>query len=487
MFAVRPFRPRGWLLLCFGVLALLLAGFLGRRDLLAVAVFCCALPAAACAGLYWLKHGFSVKRSLSPALARVGRPVSVTLEVRGHATGSDRMRLREELPVSFHDLPRFDHPNPVVPRSLLSRYHYQLHPSRRGVFTIGPLTAEFSDPFDVAFVQRNLDAGNSLAVAPAAVTLPAISLTDGRGQDGSRSTRELAHASDDDAMTREYHYGDPLRRVHWPGTARQGKLMVRAEESVTAPEASLVVDRRALAFGEPSAAAGLPKLRTTAAFESAVVAAVSIATHLLERGYQVRILDHAGQPAFASSVSAVAALTEDFNGEQGIFEVAAALAALELASPLSDAGRPSPGPLAAGTADAAASHPTVPSSPGRGGFGLAGGAAGGEVGPDAGRDAFGVAFGDALTHRLHQGRRRGPVVAVTGILSRNEALLLAGAAEAGQSACALLLCRNPEQAQEALEILRRAGWQAAALTPGTPLAEAWLQFDWHAPAAGRLS
>ncbi|MDD0857137.1 DUF58 domain-containing protein [Arthrobacter alpinus] len=36
-------------------------------------------------------------------------------------------------------------------------------------------------------------------------------------------------------MTREYRSGDPLRRVHWPVTARQGKLMVRAEESVTAP------------------------------------------------------------------------------------------------------------------------------------------------------------------------------------------------------------------------------------------------------------
>ncbi|MDJ0312360.1 DUF58 domain-containing protein [Arthrobacter sp. H35-D1] len=485
---MRPFRPRGWLLLGFGALALLLAWVLGRRDLLALAVFCCALPGAACAGLYWFKHGFSVKRSLSPALARVGRPVSVTLDVRGHAMGADRMRLREELPVSFHDLPRFNHPNPVVPRSLLSRYQYRMHPSRRGVFTIGPLTAEFSDPFDVAFVQRNLDAGDSLAVAPAAVELPAISLTDGRGQDGSRSTRELAHASDDDAMTREYHYGDPLRRVHWPGTARQGKLMVRAEESVTAPEASLIVDRRSLAFGEPSAAAGLPKLRTTAAFESAVVAAVSIATHLLERGYQVRILDHAGQPAFASSVSAVEAQMEDFSGEQGVFEVAAALAALELAPSMPDAGRPAPAPRTAGPASAAAPRPTAGTSPGpspgQGGAGPA-------VGPASG-DALGAAFGDALAHKLHQGRRRGPIVAVTGMLSRDEAQLLASTAKASQSACALVLCREPSQARDALDILHRAGWQAAALTPGTPLVEAWLRFDWHAstkgpPAAGRLS
>ena len=468
---MRPFRPRGWLLLCFGLVAVLLAAFLGRRDLLTVAVFCGALPTAACAGLYWLRHGFSVTRSMSPALARVGKPVSVTLDVRGHATGADRMRLREELPVSFHDLPRFNHPNPVVPRGLLSRYHYELHPSRRGVFTIGPLTAEFSDPFDVAFVQRNLDAGDSLAVAPAAALLAPISLTHGRGQLGSRSTREIAHASDDDAMTRDYQYGDPLRRVHWPGTARQGKLMVRAEESVTAPEAALVLDRRALAFGEPASGPGLPKLRTTATFEAAVVAAVSIATHLLERGYNVRILDHEGQPGFASSPSAVLADAQDFSGEQGAFEVAAALAALELATPMPDAGHP--GPVRPPTLSLPASQlaPSAPTSR-----------------PASGHtDAGPSAFGDELAHKLHQGRRRGPLLAVTGLLSPGEARLLASTANASQSACALVLCLEAEQAEDALAILRRAGWQAEALTPRMPLTEAWLQFDRYVPAAGRPS
>ncbi|WP_207346120.1 DUF58 domain-containing protein [Arthrobacter sp. E3] len=459
---MRPFRPRGWLLLGFGALALLLAWVLGRRDLLAVAVFCCALPVVAGAGLYWLKHGFSVKRSFSPALAQVGRPVSVTLDVRGHAHGGEQMRLMEELPVSFHDLPRFNHPNPVVPRGLLSRYHYQLHPSRRGIFTIGPLTAEFADPFDVAFLQRSLDTGDMLAVAPAAVGLPTISIADGRGRDGTRSTSELAHASADDAMTREYHYGDPLRRVHWPGTARQGKLMVRAEESVTAPEAALVLDRRAFAFGQPSGGPGLPSLRTTAVFESAVVAAMSIATHLLDVGYTVRILDHAGQPAFASSSSALEGNTVDFNGTHGALEVAAALAALELALPVPGAGAPSARPRATG----------LPAT----GLPATGPPATGE------RD-----FGDAVAHKLHRGRRGGPLVAVTGLLSLDEARLLAGTADASQTACALVLCKEPEQAAEALTILHSAGWQAVALPKGMPLAEAWLQFDRHGHSVVRQS
>ncbi|MFQ4147813.1 DUF58 domain-containing protein [Arthrobacter sp. LAPM80] len=456
MYSFRPLRPRGWLLLAIGVLALFLAFVLGRRDLLTLAVFCFALPAVACGALYLVKPGFTVKRRLSPTLGRVGSPVEATLDVHGRSPGGSRTRLVEELPFSFRDAPSFNHPQPVVPRGLLSRYHYTLHPSHRGVFTIGPLRGLFADPFDVAFVPRLLDGGTRLTIAPAAVELPPISLTDGRGQDGSRSIKELAHASSDDAMTREYRYGDPLRRVHWAVTARQGKLMVRADESVTTPEAALVLDRRAGAFGPVPrsrelfqiagrSATSLPELRTTPAFEAAVVAAMSVAAHLLEHGYTLRILDHQGQPGFASSASAVVPGCEEFSGSQGVIDIAAALAAQELSEA-------APGAAGAGT---------------------------GEPGEAQGHASSTqeTAFADPLAHKLHGGRRRGPLVAVTGLLSAADALLLAGISESTQSAYALLLCQDPDEAAPALAILRRAGWQAAALTPTAHLAHVWTQLD----------
>ena len=49
-------------------------------------------------------------------------------------------------------------------------------------------------------------------------------------------------------MTREYRHGDPMRRVHWAATARHGELMVRQEESVTTPEATIILDQRLAAF-----------------------------------------------------------------------------------------------------------------------------------------------------------------------------------------------------------------------------------------------
>lgn len=487
MVSFPPFTLRGWLLLGAGALALLLAMVLGRKDLLTLAIFCLALPSVACAGLFWFKPGISLKRYLTPSLARAGSEVSVVLDVRGRAPGASRARLVENLPYSFHDSPTFDFPNPTVPRGLLSRYHYQVVPTRRGVFTVGPLRAEFSDPFGVAFLKRKLDDGGELTVAPAAVELASISLSDGRGQDGSRTTKELAHASHDDAMTREYRAGDPLRRVHWPVTARHGKLMVRAEESVTAPEAALVVDLRPDAFGAVHRAASMPSrrsatgisvaglsgarmsgstlsksgsagsgfsgpgfygsgLRTNATFEAAVSAVVSITAHLLERGYLLRVLDQEGNPGFASSASAIVPEAEDFSGSQGVFDVAAALAALELGGDVLGVSLPT-------SATTAATDGAAP-------------------------------FGNELAHKLHRGRRRGPLVAVTGVLTEAHARQLASIAESTQSAYALLLCQDHDDVADALAVLRAAGWRAAALTQRDQLDEVWLQLD-RSNAVGR--
>ncbi|PYI68384.1 DUF58 domain-containing protein [Arthrobacter livingstonensis] len=424
----RIFRPRGWVMMAMGLLALLLAQWLGRRDLLVVAVFLLALPPLASAGLRLLAPGFSVKRRFSPAFVEAGTTASVTLEVHGTTPGGASARITEQLPAHLIDVPRFDYPSPVSPRSLLSRYSYNLHPTRRGVFTIGPLTARFGDPFDVALLTRDLDPGELLTVAPAAVVLPEISLTGGRGQDGSRMTRQQANPSDDDVMTREYRHGDPLRRVHWPATARQGKLMVRAEESVTTPEAALVLDQRMWAYG---GAAKMPRradtLASTPAFEWAVTAAVSIAVHLVERSYSLRVLDDQGRPGFQSSRSANEPDREDFSGQSGALAVAQSLAALELAVP---ARAEEQAPLA-----------------------------------------------DTLADKLIQTRRRGPVIAVTGLLTDADAMVLAAAVEAAEGAYALVVCPDPAQMSGPLNILRRAGWQALALTPNTPLLQAWVDID----------
>ncbi|GAA4656866.1 DUF58 domain-containing protein [Arthrobacter cryoconiti] len=428
----RWFRPRGWLLLAVGALTLLFAAVLGRRDLLVAGIFMVILPIAASAGLRFFAPGFTVSRVFSPAFAEAGTTTTVTVEVRGSTPGGASARITEQLPPRFIDVPRFEYPRPVSAHSLVSRYSYTMQPNHRGVFTIGPLTATFGDPFDVALLARSLDQGDALTVAPAIIQLPLVPFIGGRGQDGSQMTRQQANPSNDDVMTREYRHGDPFRRVHWPATARQGKLMVRAEDSVATPEATLILDQRPHTYGSTAKSAfGKDFLHSSPAFEWAVTATASISSHLLERGYSLRVLDDAGAPAFTSSPSAPDPHQEDFAGQVGTFEVAQSLAALELSQ------RPD-----------ATSTKNVPSG-----------------------------LGETLVDQLFAARRRGPVVVVTGLLTKADARVLSAAINASEGAFALLVCPDVALAEDSLGILHQAGWRAVAATPSTALAQAWIELD----------
>ena len=86
-------------------------------------------------------------------------------------------------------------------------------------------------------------------------------------------------------IPRGYRHGDDLRRVHWRSTARYGELMVRREEQPHRARCTVLLDtRRDAYFG-----AG-----PDSAFEWAVSGAASVATHMLERGYAVRLLTDTG-------------------------------------------------------------------------------------------------------------------------------------------------------------------------------------------------
>ncbi|EEP70901.1 LOW QUALITY PROTEIN: hypothetical protein MCAG_01228, partial [Micromonospora sp. ATCC 39149] len=98
---------------------------------------------------------------------------------------------------------------------------------------------------------------------------------------GSSRARSVAVHGEDDAATREYRMGDDLRRVHWKSTARTGELMVRREEQPWESRATVVLDTRG--YGHHGDG-------PTASFEWAVSAAASIAVHLRQAGYKLRLV-----------------------------------------------------------------------------------------------------------------------------------------------------------------------------------------------------
>lgn len=446
------FSTRGWGLLGAGATFLLAAQVMGRRDLLAVAIFLIVLPLLALAGTRLLKPSFQVYREFHPSTVETAAATTVLLAVARTGAGSGSALMEEKLPPRFGESPVFRFPARSATGGT-SRYEYHLRSGQRGQFRIGPVTAEFSDPFGLSLHRHAIDGGDILTVTPAAVELPATGLAGARGHDGVTATKARANPSDDDVMTREYRHGDPMRRVHWAATARHGELMVRQEESVTTPEATLILDQRLAAFPRGShsysSAPGIAdadghEISTSEAFEWAVTAAMSICAHLAERSYGLRILDPDGEPAFLRSPSAPEPETEEFSGSAGLQSVAESLAAIHLSGP--------PHPRRA----------TKGASPG-------GTAAGTEPAPRP--------FDDRLTDKLAAHRLRGPVLAILGNLTQHEARDLAPAAGFGVDAFALLVTDQGQESGAVLETLRLGGWRAIAVSASTALPGAWAAFD----------
>jgi hypothetical protein len=473
------FTTRGWGLLAAGGAFLLAAQVMGRRDLLAVAILLLVLPLLSLAGTRVLKPSFKVYREFTPSTVETSATTTVRLAVARLGAGSGHAVMEEHLPPRFGESPAFRFPARTAAGGT-SRYEYHLRSGKRGQFLIGPVTAEFSDPFGLSLHRHPIDGGDILTVTPAAVELPVTGLAGARGHDGVTATRIRANPSDDDVMTREYRHGDPMRRVHWAATARHGELMVRQEESVTTPEATIILDQRLAAFPGGSSHGGFPhggfshgtgnhgphghgpgetdgqELVTSDAFEWAVTAAMSIGAHLAERNYALRFLDVAGEPAFLHSPSAPEPSAEEYVGTSGLQSVAESLAAIQLSGPAHHRRDKHGGSAPHKRRDA-------DGRPGRGS----------PAGPDSGL----LPFDDRLMDKLAAHRLRGPVLAILGNLSPGEARALSPAAGFGANAFALVVTEHAQQDAEVLETLRLGGWRAVAVTPTTALPTAWTAFD----------
>lgn len=449
------FSQRGWGLLAAGAVALLAAQIMGRRDLLSLSVLLIVLPLISLAGIRLVKPKFQVYREFNPSPVETSSTTTVRLAIARTGQGTGRAIMEERLPPRFGESPAFHFPARSATGGT-SRYEYHLRSSQRGQFVIGPVTAEFTDPFGLSLHRQAIDDGDTLTVTPAAVELPVTGLAGARGSDGVTATRIRANPSDDDVMTREYRHGDPMRRVHWPATARHGALMVRQEESVTTPEATVILDQRYVAFaGGPgtgfggAAAMDGHEMLTSSTFEWAVVAAISISTHLAERNYALRLLDARGEPAFLRSPSAPEPETDEYVGTGGLQSIAESLAAIQLSGPHHGHHSPVPARRDVGT------------------------------GRDHGfaQDSGPAPFDDGLMDKLSAHRMRGPIIAVLGRLSLAEANALAPAAGYGANAFAIIVAEKPSEFHDQLEELRRGGWRAVAVSPAVPVPAAWSHFD----------
>ncbi|TPX04152.1 DUF58 domain-containing protein, partial [Schumannella luteola] len=201
--------------------------------------------------------------------------------------------------------------------------HYEVHPRRRGLFPIGPLVVEYTDPFGMARSVSACGDVDRLTVVPAVVDLPdgGPVLVDGDG--AAQLIQRRAVGNDDDLTTREYRAGDALRRVHWRASARHGELMVRQEEHRSHPDARIVIDTRLT--GYPDAfpdSESWPPAPHSDRFEWAVRMLASLAVHLDDSGFRVDVVE--------SATGQVEQIGERWEGGQRIESFLTSLAAVRL-------------------------------------------------------------------------------------------------------------------------------------------------------------
>ncbi|MBC8104523.1 MAG: DUF58 domain-containing protein [Cytophagales bacterium] len=104
---------------------------------------------------------------------------------------------------------------------------YFIEAQRRGVFPLGPVKVETTDPLGLFVFTTTVDAHTEIVVHPE----PLFARDRSIGGEGSYGIRERDGKTRkgqgmDFHGVREYQPGDELRRVHWRTTARTGKLAV---------------------------------------------------------------------------------------------------------------------------------------------------------------------------------------------------------------------------------------------------------------------
>lgn len=96
--------------------------------------------------------------------------------------------------------------------------------SRRGLYRLGPLRVYTGDPFGIFRATKVLPDEATFLVYPPITEVPGLALPTGRQTGESRSLRRALHLTTDAASVREFVPGDALHIIHWPTTARRGRL-----------------------------------------------------------------------------------------------------------------------------------------------------------------------------------------------------------------------------------------------------------------------
>jgi uncharacterized protein (DUF58 family) len=270
---------RGWAVVGAAIGCLIGARTAPARELNVIAVAAAFIPIAAVLAVRMGSYRIGIVRRLSSNRVFPGGSFGVELDVHnvGHMP-------TPPLLIEDHAPPSLGGPARLTLSSLGSGSRTTVKASRtagtRGRYSIGPVRLRLVDPFGLA--ERTTD----LAVHDPVVVFPPVEQLHGEGPPAERAGAgpaavfRLAPEGDEFYAVREYISGDDLRKIHWASVARTGELMIRQEEAMFFPRATLFLDTRRKVHRGSGADASV---------EWAIGAVASVAWHLAREGYALRL------------------------------------------------------------------------------------------------------------------------------------------------------------------------------------------------------
>ncbi len=288
--------------------------------------------------LAWAACLFLLVLAASRLLTRVAPRIEATRVVSGcYLHPGEKVRIWVRLRIFGRVLPwawlQASETLPPLPfrgnRGLLSpaavrqtEFAYTLQATRRGYFSVGPLTLRQGDPFGFAEKGRTLLEAESITVFPRVVGLGRTRVPLARSAGELHTQRRVFEDSSRPAGIRPYRPSDGRRRIHWRATARTGRLQSKVNDVSASLQALLVLNLHRPDYPPGPAEA-------FQASELAISLAASLAVYLLSAGQRVGLIangvDVREREAILQETGAdhspesVARLSDELASKQGVF------------------------------------------------------------------------------------------------------------------------------------------------------------------------
>lgn len=295
---------RAWGILLLWVLALVFAMTSGRDLAFNLLYFVTGVIGVA---LFWAwanQRGLLLKRATRSQRSQVGKYFEETLELTNRSRWPKLwVEVKDASDLPGHHVSRVVN---ALGRGAAARWQVRTLCQRRGRYVLGPLTLTSGDPLGIFQFTRAIPQTSSLVVTPATVDIPEFSPPTGYLPGGETLHRRTPYVTASVSGVRDYVPGDSFNRIHWPSSARTGRLISKEFELDPLADVWIFLDMYGDAHAEapwaaPQEDVPLPWLSRRvermelppSTIEYSVTIAASLANHFLQADREVGFLSYA--------------------------------------------------------------------------------------------------------------------------------------------------------------------------------------------------